>query len=124
MDVESPRTLERFRDQPEIKAVLLRLGPSPTDREARFERASRNTNYWPAILALAAEFVAAGRSEEVREPRTVYGRPCWLLATHGGSSTGAFSVAIAAADGAPVTALQELLVKVSDDYWHGSYFWK
>lgn len=124
MDAELPHHLERFRTRPEIKAVLLRLGPSPGHSEARFERTGKNPDYWPAILALYARFVAAGRSETVQEPVEVYGRPCWLVSAPLGSSGGPFAIAVTAADGAPVETLRELLLDVAHDYWHGSYFWK
>ncbi len=45
MDVRSPEHLERLRDQPEIKAALLRFRPEADAFEARFERASKNTLY-------------------------------------------------------------------------------
>lgn len=125
MDVESPRHLERFRDQPEIKAALLRAGPTAADTEARFERSARNTDYWAPILALSSRFLATGRSEALREPIEVYGRPCWLIATSmGPAETGPYSIALAAADGASSEDLVRLLLDVSHDYWHGSYFWK
>lgn len=125
MDVESPRHLERFRDQPEIKAALLRAGPTTADTEARFERSTRNTDYWPPILALSSRFLATGRSESLQEPIEVYGRPCWLLATTmGPAETGPYAIALAAADGASSEDLMRLLLDVSHDYWHGSYFWK
>lgn len=125
MDVQSPEHLERFRNQPEIKAVLLRAGPAQQDAEARFERVPKNTAYWPAILSLSSRFVSAGRSEEVRAPHEAYGRACWLLATTmGPPENGPYAIAVAAADGAPMEELQALLLDVSRDYWHGSYFWK
>lgn len=125
MDVESPLHLERLRDQPEIKAVLLRAGLTPGDTEARFERAPKNTRYWNAIASLSARFLADGRSEEVREPHEVYGRACWLLATTmGRPETGPYAIAMTAADGAPLEDLRMLLLDVSRDYWHGSSFWK
>ena len=125
MDEESPKHLERLRDQAEIKAALLRLQPTPTSTEARFERAPKNTLYWPPIEALAARFLAAGRTEEIREPREFYGRPCWLLATRVVDTPNApYTIAVAAADGAPVEALVALLQDVGHDYWHGSSFFK
>ncbi len=124
MDAEAAHHLERFRSQQEIKAVLLREGPLAANTEARFERASKNSDYWPAILALSSRFLAAGRSESLQEPLEVYGRPCWLLAATLGSGGGPFAIAVAAADGAPIEALRELLLDVSHDYWFGSYFWK
>lgn len=124
MDAELPHHLERFRSQPEIKAVLLRLGPLPGHSEARFERSSKNLDYWPAIQALSTRFLTAGRSEAVQEPVEIYGRPCWLLAAALGSGGGPYAVAVTAADGAPVETLRELLLDVSHDYWYGSYFWK
>ena len=125
MDVESPKHLERLRDQPEFKAALLRLQPTPTATEARFERAAKNTLYWPPIEKLSARFLANGRSEEIRETRSFYGRPCWLLAIALAEAPDApYSIAVAAADGASVDVLVALLQDVSADYWHGSYFFK
>ena len=125
MDVESPKHLERFRDQPEIKAVLLRFGPEPPAAEARFERAAKNTLYWPPIETLARRFVAAGRADETREAQRVYGRSCWLLAACvSPAADSPFAIAMADAEGAPAEALLELLRKVSEDYWYGSYFFK
>ena len=125
MDVESPKHLERLRDQPEIKAALLRFQPAPTATEVRFERAAKNTLYWPPIEELAARFLAMGRGEEIRETQDFYGRPCWLLAvTLARSPDAPYTIAVAAADGVPVDALVALLQDVSHDYWHGSYFFK
>ena len=125
MDIESPEHLERLGDQPEIKAALLREGPAPEATEARFERAAKNRLYWPPIETLSTRFLAAGRSEEIRESVELYGRPCWLLATRIAESTEApYAIAVAAADGAPVDALLALLREVSHDYWHGSSFFK
>ncbi len=124
MDAEQPHHLERFRGRPEIKAALLREGPTPSSTEARFERASKNSAYWPAILALSSRFLAAGRSEAVQEPLEVYGRPCWLLSAILGSGGGPFAIAVTAADGASIETLRDLLLDVSHDYWFGSYFWK
>ena len=125
MDVESPKHLERLRDQPEIKAALLRFQPTPTATEVRFERAAKNTLYWPPIERLAERFLAMGRGEEVRETRDFYGRPCWLLAvTLAQSADAPYTIAVAAADGTPVDALVALLQDVSHDYWHGSSFFK
>ena len=125
MDVESPKHLERFRDQPEIKAVLLKLGPESDAAEARFERAAKNALYWPPIEALAGRFIATGRARETHEAQRVYGRSCWLLATALTPNAGApFAIAMADAEGAPVETLLALLRKVSEDYWYGSYFFK
>jgi hypothetical protein len=125
MDVESSKHLERLRDQPEVKVALLRLRLDSIDDEARFERASKNTLYWPAVNNLAKRFLSIGRAEEVREAHEFYGRPCWLLATALAPSADApFAIAVAAADGAPVQALVELLQGVSRDYWFGSSFFK
>ncbi len=125
MDVESPDHLERLRDQPEIKAALLRFGPGPASAEARFERAARNTLYWPAVEQLSARFLAAAGSEEVTESREFYGRPCWLLATRlAASAESPYAIAVAAADGAPLAALVALLRRVGNDYWRGSDFFK
>lgn len=124
MDAELPSHLERFRSQPEIKAVLLREGPRPDNTEARFERSGKNPDYWPAILALSSSFLAAGRSDTLQRPLEVYGRPCWLLSAALGSGGGPFAIAVTAADGAPAETLRELMLDVSHDYWFGSYFWK
>src|SRR5688572_11852081 len=125
MDVESPKHLERLRDQPELKAALLRFQPTPTATEARFERAAKNTLYWPPIEKLSARFLETGRSEDIREARLFYGRPCWLLAiTLAQSPDAPYTIAVAAADGAPLDVLVALLRAVSDDYWYGSYFFK
>lgn len=125
MDVESPKHLERFRDQREIKAVLLRLQPSDPTTEIRFERSARNSDYWPFIESLAARFVAAGRAEEIRQSLEVYGRACWLIETAFGQVEKApYAIAITAADGVAVDVLVALLQDVSHDYWHGSSFFK
>lgn len=125
MDVESPKHLERFRDQREIKAVLLRSEPADPSTEVRFERSARNSHYWPFIESLSSRFLAAGRSEEIRQPLEVYGRACWLIATALGSPDKApYAIAITAADGVAVEVLIALLQDVSHDYWHGSSFFK
>ncbi|MEO8634489.1 MAG: hypothetical protein ABI587_04330 [Gemmatimonadales bacterium] len=125
MDVESPKHLERLRDQPEIKAVLLREDAAPTATEARFDRAPKNTLYWSPIEALAARILGAGRPEEVCDPIHLYGRQCWLLATALSLSPRApYAIAVASAEGAPVETLLRLLRSVSEDYWQGSTFWK
>ncbi len=125
MDVESAKHLERFRDQPEIKAVLLRRQAVPAATEAHFERSPRNTLYWPPIQALAARFLSAGRPECIRESCTLYGRPCWLLASPlDPMLNGPYAIAVASAEGAPVDTLLALLQSVSHDFWHGSSFWK
>ena len=125
MDAESPEHLERLRDQPEVKVALLRLLPDSIEPEARFERASKNALYWPAVNCLASRFLSVGYAEEVREEREFYGRPCWLLATSLGSSADApYAIAVAAADGTPIEALVALLHSVSHHYWFGSSFFK
>jgi hypothetical protein len=125
MDVESPEHLERFRDRPEVKAVLLREGPQSGSTEARFERAAKNTLYWPLIDRLDERFRAIGQGEEVREEHELYGRRCWLLATVLSPAPGAaYAIAVAAADGEPAQAMVALLQSVSHDYWFGSEFFK
>ena len=125
MDVESPRHLERLRDQPEIKAALLREQATPAATEVRFERSPRNTQYWPPIETLGARFLEAGRPASACDPIEVYGRPCWLLATALHPSTASpYAIAVASAEGAPVATLLALLRSVSEDYWHVSFFWK
>ena len=125
MDVESPKHLERFRDQHEIKAVLLRLEPTDASSEVRFERSARNSDYWPFIETLAARFLASGRSTEIRESVEVYGRLCWLIATTlSPSGKAPCVIAITAADGASADVLGALLRDVSDNYWFGSSFFK
>lgn len=123
MDVESPEHLERLRDQAEIKAVLLREQPVAGAAECRFERSAKNKDYWPAIEALAASVVASGRADEACTSLTVYGRPCWLLAT-ALNPVGPYAIAVTAADGASVEDLVAVLRKVTDHYWFGSYFFK
>jgi hypothetical protein len=125
MDIQSPKHLERFRDQPEIKAVLLRSFLSATANEARFERAAKNSLYWPPIDNLESRILLNNHIVEVQEAHQIYGRPCWLLGTSLTSSPNApFLIAIVAADGTPVTALLTLLNEVSHDYWYGSTFFK
>jgi hypothetical protein len=125
MDIESPKHLDRLRDQPEVKVALLRLRPDSIEPEARFERASKNTLYWPAVNDLANHFLSVGRAEEVREEREFYGRPCLLLATILAPSADApYAIAIVAADGTSDQALVALLQSVSHDYWFGSSFFK
>jgi hypothetical protein len=123
MDVESPEHLERLRDQPEIKAVLLRERPAAEASECRFERSAKNKDYWPPIEALAASVVASGHVDEACTSLTVYGRPCWLLAT-ALNPVGPYAIAVTAADGASVDDLAALLRKVTHDYWFGSSFFK
>ena len=125
MDIESLEHLERFRDQHEVKVALLRLRPDSVEPEARFERASKNTLYWPAVNDLANHFLSVGHASEVQEQREFYGRPCWLLATALAPAADApYAIAIAAADGTPVEAIVALLQRVSRDYWFGSRFFK
>jgi len=125
VDVESPKHLERLRDQPEIKAALLCEQASPTAPEVRFERSPKNTLYWPPIESLAAGFLGVGRPAPVCEPIQLYGRPCWLLATAlSPARESPYAIAVASAEGAPVATLLALLRRVSDDYWNGSHFWK
>ncbi|MGH8675846.1 MAG: hypothetical protein ACREVG_16250 [Burkholderiales bacterium] len=123
MDVESPKHLERLRDQPEIKAALLREEPAADAAECRFERSARNSAYWPPIEALAASILATGRVEELCQPVTVYERSCWVIAT-ALDPRGPYAVAVTAADGAALEELVTVLRKVTHDYWHGSYFFK
>ena len=125
MDTESAEHLERLRQRPEIKAALLVRGPQPGASRARFERAAKNTLYWPAIDDLASRFGAAGRAEQVLQEQLFYGRPCWLLATTLAASAEApFTIAVVAADGSSAEDLVALLESVSRDYWFGSYFFK
>lgn len=125
MDIESPEHLERLRNQPEIKAAYLRFYPAAGSPEVRFERAPKNTLYWPAIELLLARFLAIGHPEEICEPHAFYARPCWLLATtNGAAHQPSYVIAVAAADGAPVADLVALLRDVSYDYWNGSSFFK
>lgn len=125
MDVQSPAHLERFRNQPEIKAVLLRQWALPMAPETRFERSPKNSLYWPPIQSLAARLLSAGRAEDGCECLDLYGRPCWLMvATLDPSPKAAYAIAVASAEGASVDTLLALLRSVSHDYWHGSYFWK
>ena len=93
--------------------------------EARFERASKNTLYWPALNDLANHFLSVGHAQEVREEREFYGRPGFLLATSlAPSALAPYAIAVAAADGISVEALVALLQSVSHDYWFGSSFFK
>ena len=60
MDAESPKHLERVRDQPEIKAALLQrraVTAATAATEARFERAAKNTHSsdGPYVIAMASE---------------------------------------------------------------------
>ena len=57
MDAESPKHLERLRDQPEIKAALLQRRAVTAATEARFERAAKNTHSsdGPYVIAMASE---------------------------------------------------------------------
>ena len=123
MDVESPEHLERLRDQPEIKAVLLRQRPVADASECRFERSAKNKDYWPPIEALAASIAASGRVDEASTSLTIYGRPCWLLAT-ALNPVGPYAIAVTAADGASVEDLVAVLQTVTDHYWFGSSFFK
>ena len=125
MDVQSPKHLERLRGQPEIKAVLLRSWLAPDANEARFERVPKNALYWPPLESFNARFLAAGRAEDFCEPMSIYGRPCWLLsvALHP-SPKAAYAICAASSEGASLETLRALLLSVSDDYWHGSYFFK
>ncbi len=125
MDVESPEHLERLRNLPEIKAALLRFRLDSPATEARFERVSKNVLYWPAIESLSQRFVSTGHAVPVQEEHQIYGRPCWLLAVVlAPSSDAPFTIAVAAADAAPVETLTALIQSVSRDYWFGSYFFK
>jgi hypothetical protein len=125
LDIESPDHLERLRDQPEVKVALLRRRPDAIDTEARFERAAKNTRYWPAVDELAERFRIAGRAEEVAIEQAFYGKPCWLMATVLAPAADApFAIAVAAAVGLSASALVELLRDVSRDYWFGSSFFK
>ena len=124
MDVESPEHLERLRSQPEVKAALLRAG-ADSDAEVRFERAPRNSLYWSAVQNLLEGCASTGPFPELRQECVVYGRPCWLLVTSLEPSPRApCTIAVVAADGAPMDVLLELLRSVSRDYWFGSYFFK
>jgi len=123
MDIESPRHLERLRDQPEIKAVLLRERPAEGASECRFERSVKNNAYWPPIEDLAAGVLASARVDEACRPVTIYGQPCWLLAT-ALNPVGPYAIAVTAADGASVEDLVAVLQKVTDHYWFGSSFFK
>ena len=123
MDVESPRHLERLRDEPEIKAALLRERPAAGASECRFERSARNDAYWPPIEELAASVLASARVDEACRPVTIYGRSCWLLAT-ALNPIGPYAIAVTAADGASVEDLVAVLRQVTHDYWFGSSFFK
>ena len=123
MDVESPKHLERLRDQPEIKAALLRERPVVDASECRFERSARNNAYWPPIEDFAAGVLASARVDEACRPVTIYSRSCWLLAT-ALNPVGPYAIAVTAADGASLEELVAVLRKVTDHYWNGSYFFK
>jgi len=123
MDVESPKHLERLRDQPEIKAALLRERPMAEASECRFERSAKNRDYWPPIEALAARIGAGGRIDEACTSLTVYGQPCWLIVT-ALDPRGPYAIAMTAADAAPAMELGAVLRKVTHDYWYGSTFFK
>ena len=125
MDIEDPKHLERFRDQVEVKAVLMQFQPNSDSRAVRFERSSKNKLYWPLIENVASRFFNSGHTEEICETHCVYGKQFWLL----GISTNPtfeypFTIAILASDGASKEILQAFLRRVSHDYWYGSYFFK
>lgn len=125
MDVQSPAHLERFRARPEVKAVLFRLQAEPSAPFARFERTARNTDYWPPILALDTEFLAAATATELAVAHSVYQQPCLLLATRvGPNRASGYAIAMVAAEGSTTTEILALLRQVFDDYWHGSRFFK
>ena len=125
MDVQSPEHLERLRDQPEIKAALLRKQLAPEATEVRFERAAKNTLYWPPIDELAARFLSAGCTQPIEERLRIYGQPYLLLATALSPAPHApYVIAVVAFGGAPVETLRALLQAVTRDYWYGSYFFK
>ena len=124
MDVESPKHLERLRDQPEVKAALLRFRAHSAS-DVRFERAAKNSLYRSAIQELLDRLDTPAPVLELQEACVVYGRPCWLLATALSSSAQApLALAVVAADGAAAEVLFALLRSVSHDYWFGSYFFK
>ncbi len=124
MDVESAEHLERLRDQPAIKAAILRLHIGDA-REISFERATKNVEYKTAVDALAARVIATGDLSGVAESTIVYGNPCWLLAIPLASSPNTpYVVAIAGADRVPIDELVLLLENVCRDYWYGSTFFK
>jgi hypothetical protein len=124
VDVESPKHLERLRDQPEVKAALLRFRAGSA-ADVAFERAPKNSLYRSALEELLDRFDTAAPALELQEACVVYGRPCWLLATTlSASPQSPLAVAVVAADGASVDVLLELLRSVSHDYWFGSYFFK
>ena len=106
-----------------MKAVLLRERPAAGASECRFERTARNKAYWPPIEELAANILASGRVDEACRPVTIYGRACWLIVT-ALNPLGPYAVAVTAADGASIADLTSVLRSVTDDYWHGSYFFK
>lgn len=125
MDAESPIHLERLRDRPEYKVAMLRLRIAAGRDEVRFDRAPRNTSYWPPLLALLERLQQAGAPAEMREPIEVYGRPCVLISTTlAPSATSPCALAVVATDGEPVEELADRLRDVCNDYWNGSYFWK
>ena len=69
--------------------------------------------------------MTTGTVNDLVETHTFYGRPCWLLTVSlKPGSMAPFGIAVAAADGAPLEQLQELLRKVTRYYWFGSYFFK
>jgi hypothetical protein len=123
MDIESPEHLERLRDQPEVKAALLRKRPVADASECRFERNTKNNAYWPPIEDSAAGVLASARVEEACRALTIYGRPCWLIVT-ALNPVGPYAIAVTAADGASVEDLVALLRKVTEHYWFGSSFFK
>ena len=125
MDVESLVHLERLRDQPDVKAALLVLQVVEPDRSVRFERAAKNTEYWAPIQSVLQRFSAQGAIEEFREPVTIYGRPCTLIATARAPRDSApFAIAVVASDGEPIEKIAALLRDVCYNYWYGSSFFK
>lgn len=125
MDVESPEHLERLRDLPQIKVALLRIWVE-TPPAVRFERSARNTDYWPPVEALAADFIATQQPRETCTDIDVYGRPCWLISTLlAPKASSPYAIAITAADdGADLDTLVGRLRQVCHDYWYGSHFFK
>jgi hypothetical protein len=125
VDVESPKHLEKLRDYPEIKAAFFTYQVARPEMVAEFERAPKNTMYWPPIRKLARRFVESGAPAEIRDDIEVYGQRCWLISTLlAERPDSAYAIAVTDATGAGADELIAVLRKASDHYWNGSYFWK
>jgi hypothetical protein len=125
VDVESPKHLEKLRDHPEIKAAFLSFQVAMPEMTAEFERAPKNTMYWPPIRELVRRFAESGAPSEMRDEIEVYGQRCWLISTlFAERPDSPYAVAVTDATGAGADELIAALRRALDQYWNGSYFWK